>query len=106
MEYRGYKAAVHFDYGAGVFHGEVLDTRDVIVFEGTSVEQLNQEFQTSIDDYLAVCAERGREPDKPYSGRIALRVNPNLHRAASATAKAQGKTLNSWLNEAIEKAVT
>ena len=65
MKYRGYQALVSFDYEASVFHGEVLDNRDVIFFEGTSVEQLDKEFRLSIDDYLAVCAQRGREPDRP-----------------------------------------
>ena len=65
MEYKGYRATVTFDDEAGVFHGEVVDTRDVIVFEGTSVEQLHREFHCSVDDYLAVCAERGRSPETP-----------------------------------------
>ena len=105
MEYKGYRAAVQFDYEAGVFHGKVVDTRDVIFFEGTSVNQLIEEFHFSIDDYLAVCAERGREPDKPFSGRIPVKVSPHLHRAATAAAKAEGKSLNTWVTEAIERAV-
>ena len=59
MQYKGYRAAVAFDDSAGVFHGEVVDTRDVITFEGDSVERLRKEFEVSVDDYLAVCAERG-----------------------------------------------
>ncbi len=105
MEYKGYRATVQFDYDAGVLHGEVVDTRDAIVFEGTSVEQLEREFHFSIDDYLAVCAERGREPDKPFSGRIPLKVSSNLHRAATAAAKAEGKSLNAWVADAIERAI-
>ena len=73
MEYKGYRAAVTFDDVAGVFHGEVVDTRDVIVFEGASATQLRKEFEFSIDDYLKVCAERGRTPDRPFSGKILLR---------------------------------
>ena len=105
MEYKGYRAAVQFDYEAGVFHGEVVDTRDIIGFEGTLVEQLEREFHFSIDDYLAVCAERGWEPDKPFSGRILLKVSSKLHRAATAAAKAEGKSLNAWVAEAIERAI-
>ena len=90
MEYKGYRAAVQFDYEAGVFHGEVVDTRDIIVFEGTLVEQLEREFHFSIDDYLAVCAERGRESDKPFSGHILLKVSSKLHRAATAAATVSG----------------
>ena len=62
MEYKGYKAAVTYDHDGKVLHGEVVGTRDVIFFEADSVEQLEREFRFSIDDYLAVCAERGREP--------------------------------------------
>ncbi|MCY4355750.1 MAG: type II toxin-antitoxin system HicB family antitoxin [Truepera sp.] len=76
------------DDEADVFHGEVVDTRDVIVFEGTSVAQLKKEFKFSVDDYLKVCEERGRTPDKPFSGKIPLRVPPEVHRAATAAAKA------------------
>ena len=106
MQYKGYRAAVVFDDSAGVFHGEVVDTRDVITFEGDSVEQLRKEFEVSIDDYLAVCAERGREPDRPYSGKIPLRVAPQVHRAAAAAARSEGKTLNAWLAETVERAAT
>lgn len=104
MKYKGYKAAVSFDYEAGVFHGEVVDTRDVIVFEGDSVARLEEEFRFSIDDYLAVCAERGRTPDRPFSGRVPLRLSPDVHRAATSAAKAEGKSLNAWLSETIERA--
>ncbi len=81
-----------FDDDSGVFHGEVVDTRDVIVFEGDSVAQLEKEFRFSIDDYLAVCAERGRTPDRTFSGRVPLRLKPEVHRAATAAARAEGKS--------------
>lgn len=105
MKYKGYQAVFKYDDEAELFHGEVIGTRDVIFFEGTSVEELNKEFRFSIDDYLAMCAERGQEPDKPFSGRIPLRISPEVHRAASAIAKSEGKSLNAWLAETIERAV-
>ncbi|MYC05924.1 MAG: type II toxin-antitoxin system HicB family antitoxin [Chloroflexi bacterium] len=105
MKYKGYQAIFKYDDEAKLFHGEVIDTRDVIFFEGTSVEDLNKEFRFSIDDYLAMCAERGQEPDKPFSGRIPLRISPEVHRAANAVAKSEGKSLNAWLAETIERSV-
>ena len=66
MSYKGYQAVLKHDE-AEIFHGEVVGTHDVIFFEGTSVEDLNREFQVSIDDYLDPCAERGHEPDKPFT---------------------------------------
>lgn len=64
LNYKGYRGRVAFDDEAGLFHGEVLDLRDVITFQGKSVEELEQAFRDSIDDYLAFCEERGEEPDK------------------------------------------
>ena len=105
MMYKGYRAKVEFDYEGQTLRGEVINTRDVIFFEGTSVEELNKEFRFSIDDYLAMCAERGEEPDKPFSGKVALRMSPEIHRAAAAAAQAEGKSLNAWLSDTIESSV-
>ncbi len=104
MRYKGYRAAVTFDEESGVLHGEVQGTRDVIMFEATSVEQLGNEFRISVDDYLAACAERGRPPDKPYSGQVPLRISPEVHREAAYAAMEQGKSLNSWVAEVVENA--
>ena len=60
MEYRGYRATVTFDDEAGIFYGEVLGTRDVITFQADSIPELREAFAASVDEYLAVCAERGR----------------------------------------------
>ena len=105
MSYKGYQAVLKYDDEAEVFHGEVVGTRDVIFFEGASVEELNREFRCSIDDYLAFCAERGHEPDRRFSGQIPLRVSPDVHRAANTIAKSEGKSLNAWIAETIERAV-
>jgi predicted HicB family RNase H-like nuclease len=80
MTYRGYQAKVELDEEAGVFHGEVIKTRDVITFQGTSVKQLKQAFEDSVDDYLEFCASRGEDPEKPFSGKFLVRVPPEVHR--------------------------
>lgn len=105
MEYRGYRAVVAFDDEADLFHGEVAGTRDVITFEGESVHDLKREFAASVDSYLAFCEERGRSPDKPFSGNVPLRMSPELHRAATDAAREAGMSLNAWLTEMVAKAV-
>ena len=70
LKYKGYVGKVEFDDEAGIFHGEVLDTRDVITFQGQSVDELKTAFQELIDDYLAFCKQRGEEPNKPFSGQF------------------------------------
>ncbi len=104
MEYKGYFAKVEFDDGANIFHGEVINLRDVITFEGETVEELKQAFYDSVDDYLEFCAERGEDPDKPYSGKFVVRVKPELHKSIAIKARKSGQSLNSLVSEALSKA--
>jgi len=101
LEYKGYKGSAEFDDEAGVFHGEVLDTRDVITFQGTSVDDLELAFRESVDDYLDYCRERGEEPEKPFSGRLMLRLPPELHRRLYIEARREGKSLNQWIADRL-----
>jgi predicted HicB family RNase H-like nuclease len=96
MEYKGYTARVEFDQEAGVLHGEVEGLRDVITFEATDVRQLEKEFRASVDDYLDHCLELNEEPEKPYSGKFLIRVDPLLHRDAAMAAARAGKSLNAF----------
>jgi predicted HicB family RNase H-like nuclease len=105
MEYNGYLGNIEYDDQAGIFHGEVVNTRDVITFQGTSVPELRKAFKDSIDDYLTFCAERGEKPDKPFSGQFVTRISPDLHRHITAAATISGQSLNSWVNEQLEQAV-
>jgi len=76
LKYKGYTGHVEFDDEAAIFHGEVLELRDVITFQGKTVSEIEKAFRDSIDDYLEFCRERGEEPDKPFSGRLMLRLPP------------------------------
>ncbi len=105
MEYRGYKATVTFDDDLDIFHGAVIGTSSVISFEGESVEELREAFAGAVEEYLAFCEEEGVAPDKPFSGNVALRMSPDLHRAATQTAQVEGKSLNAWLAEKVAEAV-
>lgn len=103
MEYKGYFAKVEFDDEVNVFHGEVINLKDIITFEGTTVNELRKAFQDSVDDYLEFCAERGEEPDKPYSGRFVVRIEPELHKSISIKARKKGISINSLVSEALSK---
>ena len=105
MEYKGYIGKVEFDDETGVLHGEVVNLRDVITFQGESVQEVRAAFQESVDDYLAFCAERGEEPEKPYSGTFTVRIPPELHREITTQARFANKSLNSWMTELLERNV-
>lgn len=101
MEYKGYLGDVTFDSDAHIFHGEVLNTRDVITFQGKTVDELELAFQESIDDYLEWCLEDGVEPEKPYSGKFNLRISPELHKEIAITAKKMKLSINKFVEKAV-----
>ncbi|MEA1910605.1 MAG: type II toxin-antitoxin system HicB family antitoxin, partial [Spirochaetota bacterium] len=76
----GYIGDVNFDSEAHLFHGEVINTRDVITFQGKSVDELEKAFIDSVEDYVEWCKEDGVSPEKPYSGKFNLRLSPELHK--------------------------
>lgn len=104
MEYKGYVGTVQFSPDDRIFHGRVAGIRDVITFEGDSVQALEDDFRSAVDDYLDACAKRRREPEKPFSGKFVLRTTPDVHRAAAQAAAREGKSLNAWAAEVIARA--
>ena len=96
---------VEFDDEANIFYGEVINLRDVVTFQGETVNKLRKAFRDSIDDYLEFCATRGEEPEKPYSGKFVVRVEPELHKTISIQAKKNGKSLNAWIQATLSKVI-
>jgi predicted HicB family RNase H-like nuclease len=104
MKYKGYTGKVDFDEDAEIFHGEVVDTRDMITFQGKTVKELKQAFKDSVNDYLEFCESRGEKPEKPFSGKFMIRITPELHHAVYLKALQDGKSLNAVVEDALVKA--
>ncbi len=104
MTYKNYTAEVEIDPDAKVLAGRVLYLREVIVFEGETVEDAERQFQVSVDDYLAWCAERGKEPEKPFSGKLPFRTTPEHHRKIALAAAQTGKSINAWMDDVVTQA--
>ena len=101
--YKGYIGKIDYDDEVGTFHGEVVNTRDVITFQGKSVSELKRSLKDSVEDYLEFCRDRGEEPDRPFSGKFVVRIPPEVHREAFVKAKSAGKSLNAWVTEKIKE---
>ena len=105
MEYKGYYAQVQFDDSISALHGWVVNTRDTITFEATSVENLDAEFRASVDDYLQWCDEEGVDPQKPYSGSLSLRLPPDLHQRVALCAAEKSISINRYIAERLRESI-
>ncbi|OQM73575.1 type II toxin-antitoxin system HicB family antitoxin [Manganibacter manganicus] len=99
--YKGYVAEIWYEEDDTAFHGIVQGIRDTVHFEGNSSEEFTQAFHDSVDDYLAFCKEQGVEPQKPYSGKLALRTTPEIHALLSKAAAHDGKSVNQWVSDTL-----
>jgi len=105
MKYKEYSARIEFDANDRIFVGHLAGIRDIIGFHGSSVEELETAFHEAVDDYIAACALLGQQPHKPASGKVLLRVPPEVHSAAIMAAESEGKSLNQWATHVLEAAV-
>jgi predicted HicB family RNase H-like nuclease len=106
LKYKEYFGDVIYDDEAKIFHGEIINTKSVITFQGTSVQEIEKAFKDSIDDYLDWCKERNKEPEKPFSGKFVLRISPELHREISLNAKNKHTSINSFIVKTLEKEIS
>lgn len=103
MKYKGYVGQVSYDDEAKIFHGEVIGLKDIITFQGTTVKEIETSFKDSIDDYLKWCKKRGEKPEKTFSGKLNLRMSPDLHALLVFEATKRGISLNDYINEKLSK---
>ena len=105
LEYKGYLGAADLSEADGVFNGKLAFIRDLVTYESDTAAGLVRAFHEAVDDYLADCAEEGREPDKPFKGLFNVRTKPELHRAYAQIAAERGVSLNEVITDALENAL-
>lgn len=104
MSHKGFQARVEFDAEDGLFVGRIAGIDDVVGFHGESVSELRAAFQETVDDYIETCRKVGKEPERAYSGKLMLRVPPDLHARAARAAELAGKSLNQWGEDVLRAA--
>jgi predicted HicB family RNase H-like nuclease len=104
MNYKGYNARIEYDAKDSIFVGDVVGMSEALTFHGASVNELRGDFEFAVDHYLAACKAAGVAPERPVSGRLLLRMPPDIHSEAANRARARGVSLNEWIIEAIRNA--
>lgn len=101
MQYRGYSASIAYSEEDGVLVGRVLGIRDIIDFHGESVREIRREFHAAIDEYVKACEQSGIKPDKPCSGKLLLRLPPEVHAGLAHVADTTGRSANQLIIDAV-----
>ena len=106
LEYKSYLAKIDFDNELECFVGEIVNIKDVITFQGNTAKELKAELKNSVDCYLDFCKKKNKDPDKPFSGKLLVRISPDIHRDVHAAAKNSGLSLNKWISLTLQHAAT
>lgn len=106
MSYKGYTGSVEYSEEDNCLFGQVLGmSRDCITYEGRDVDELREDFEGAVDDYIASCKDRGIEPRKPYNGNLNVRLTPEIHSRIANIAQQTGTTINGFIKQTLAKAV-
>ena len=103
LSYKNYNGTVEYSSEDNCLFGKVIGLKSLLSYEGYSVQELEQDFHSVIDEYLEDCKERNVQPEQPYKGSFNVRISPELHRSIAAYALEYGKTLNAAVEEAIRE---
>ena len=101
MVYKAYIAEIRYSAEDSCLVGEIAGIRDIVGFHGDSVAELQAAFEEAVEDYLEMCEESGRSPQKPYAGELTLHIPPEIHTGIAMAAEASGKNLNQWVTDAL-----
>ncbi len=104
MKHKGYSARIEYSDEDSCFVGHIAGIQDIVGFHGESVDELRTAFQEAVDDYLKICKKIGKQPHKPYSGKLMLRIPPKVHAAVAKAAEVNGKSINQWAAEMLNQA--
>ncbi len=104
MNYKGYAANIEFSNDDECFIGHIAGIKDRVGFHGESVSELKKAFHDAVEDYLEACVAVGKSPQKPYSGKLMLRIPPELHATIATAAQVSGQSINQWISRALSQA--
>lgn len=104
MRYKNYMARIEYDPADKIFVGHIVGIRDIVGFHGRTVEELETAFQEAVNHYLEVCEKIGQPPQKSYSGKLTLRISPEIHLAVAAAAEINQKSINQWAADVLKRA--
>lgn len=104
MKYKGYIAQIEYDEEDRIFVGHLAGIKDIVGFHGSTVDELESAFHETVENYIAISEETGRTPQKPYSGKLMLRVPSEVHAAIATAAQVNGKSINQWASDTLRKA--
>ena len=104
LSYKNYSANIEFDSDDRIFVGHLTGITDIVSFHGESVSELMKAFEAAVDGYIALSEKHGVKPQKPYSGKLLLRISPEIHAKVARTAEASGKSINAWVTDVLKAA--
>ncbi len=105
MKYKGFSARIEYSDEDGCFVGHIAGIRDVIGFHGEAVAELRFAFEEAVDDYIETCEKIGKTPQKAYSGKMMLRIPPEIHAAVAVAAESSGTSINQWVADLLYQGI-
>lgn len=87
LKHKGFIGTVQFSAKDDIFWGKIIDIRDSVTFEGSTVASLKKEFKEAVDDYIALCIRHSKPVQKTMTGNFNIRINAELPKSNPTTSE-------------------
>ena len=104
MNYKGFKAKVEYDERDDIFVGSLIGIDDMVTFHASDVKGLKNAFHEAVDFHIDVCKKTGKPVEKSFSGKLIIRIPPEIHSAINISAQVAGKSINQWIGDVLKSA--
>ena len=104
MKYQDYSAKIEYDSIDKIFVGHIMGIHDIVSFHGSTVEELKSAFHAAVYHHLDVCEKIGQKPQRSYSGKLTVRIPPEVHLAVATAAETNNKSINQWASDVLRQA--
>lgn len=74
INYKGYTADISYEPEDKIYVGEVRCISDSLNFHGRSILEVNAMFHQSIENYLDLCKQIGKDPERAADYELACRI--------------------------------
>ena len=106
LSYNGYDGSVEYSAEDRLLHGRILGIRDMVLYDGSSIREIEKNFRGAVDEYLAFCEAEGKTPDVPFKGSFNVRISQDLHQKAALYAEEHDLKLNAVVQLALKDYLT
>ena len=100
--YKGFIGQIDYQSKTERLVGEVVNSVDLLEFDGASAMEIKYNFRRCVDEYLTLQNELAGDSPTPFVGNFSVCLSTEKQGKVIRAAQRQGQSVSHWLNARID----